>query len=130
MGTNYYYHEKKPCECCGRAYDLLHIGKSSGGWHFSLHVIPEKGINDLDDWKKLFEKGGIITDEYEGEIKPEIMLEIITQRMRENPVDWTKSELDRNHAENGLNNLVRAKVGEYCVKNGAGTWDCITGDFS
>ena len=33
---------------------ILHIGKSSYGWHFSLCIYPELGINDLEDWKKLF----------------------------------------------------------------------------
>ncbi len=51
MGTNYYLHEKPDCECCGRPFEALHIGKSSSGWCFSLHVMPEDMINTLDDWR-------------------------------------------------------------------------------
>ena len=29
----------------------LHIGKSSGGWAFGLHVIPELGLNTWADWE-------------------------------------------------------------------------------
>ena len=67
MGTNY-YSVKRDIEHLvmmdfydlhERCYDLdgndvLHIGKSSSGWCFSLHVIPEQGINSLQDWVKLF----------------------------------------------------------------------------
>lgn len=38
MGTNYYLHSQDPCEHCGRSYPELHIGKSSAGWVFALHV--------------------------------------------------------------------------------------------
>lgn len=67
MGTNYYL-KPKPCECCGRTDEGLHIGKSSAGWCFSLHVIPEEGINGLDDWKSRFDEPGVqIVNEY-GEV--------------------------------------------------------------
>ena len=43
MGTNYYFEDSSEvCECCGRGAESLHIGKSSGGWCFSLHVMPER----------------------------------------------------------------------------------------
>ena len=61
MGTNYYLTED--CECCGRAFPDLHIGKSSGGWCFSLHVIPSEGLNSLDEWESRF-SCGVITNEY------------------------------------------------------------------
>jgi len=54
MGTNYYLYPASPCKACGRSYEAKHIGKSSAGWCFLLHVIPEEGINDLEDWKKLW----------------------------------------------------------------------------
>ena len=67
MGTNYYWSEEacqSPCKHC-RGGDRLHIGKSSGGWCFSLHVIPYEGINTLDDWKAKFAlPGSEIVDEY------------------------------------------------------------------
>jgi hypothetical protein len=69
MGTNFYHvTESKPaCECCKRPYEeeRLHIGKSSGGWAFSLHVIPEMGINTLADWVDRWNiPGTYIEDEY------------------------------------------------------------------
>jgi len=58
MGTNYYLKRREPqqpcptcgCTCKSDEKDDLHIGKSSWGWCFGLHVIPELGINSLDDW--------------------------------------------------------------------------------
>jgi hypothetical protein len=56
MGTNYYSVRRGVEELDSDAFwalrdedsdDCLHIGKSSLGWCFSLHVIPERGINTL-----------------------------------------------------------------------------------
>lgn len=133
MGTNYYLAAKPPCECCKRPYKSLHIGKSSGGWCFALHVIPEEGINTLDDWKARFnEPGAVIVDEYNQEISPEEMLATITERSWDNrgrPL--TPGELRQNHAERGPNGLVRHVVdGVSCVGHGAGTWDYLACEFS
>lgn len=57
----------------------LHIGKSSAGWHFSLCIYPELGINNLDDWKKLFSEYDII-DEYDESRSADKMISIITER--------------------------------------------------
>lgn len=65
MGTNYYLEPKPPCQCCGRPFEQLHIGKSSAGWCFALHVIPERGIKDLDDWVRIWSQPEArIVDEY------------------------------------------------------------------
>jgi len=64
MGMNYYVEEKPACECCGCKYEQIHIGKSSAGWCFSLHVIPEMGLNNLEDWVN-FLKDKAIVDEYD-----------------------------------------------------------------
>lgn len=50
MGTNFYFYENPEIN----EEDALHIGKSSAGWCFSLHIIPELGIRDLSDWTKCF----------------------------------------------------------------------------
>jgi hypothetical protein len=64
MGTNYDWLEACP-HCGGRLEGLrLHIGKSSAGWCFSLRVHPDRGIHSLEDWKKRWESGGEIVDEY------------------------------------------------------------------
>lgn len=113
MGTNYYLHQKQDCEACGRPHEALHIGKSSYGWCFSLHVMPEDGINSLDDWRRLWSQpGAFIRDEYGDTITVENMEAIITER---------------NH-DHGL---MRHQVdGRHCLANGAGTWDHIAGAFS
>jgi len=49
MGTNYYLQKKSgTCQTCGHcSEDPKHIGKSSGGWCFSLHVYPEENITTV-----------------------------------------------------------------------------------
>ena len=83
MGTNYYWHEDQ-CHHCRRTSKAIHIGKSSFGWAFSLHV----GKNDWDDapssfgdWLVLLHKpGSVILDEYDREVPADEMVKIITQR--------------------------------------------------
>ena len=113
MGTNFYLHEKPDCECCGRPFEPLHIGKSSGGWYFSLHVMPEDGINNLDDWREMWnKKGALIRDEYGEKIYVEEMEKRITER------SW-KGGLTRHPID-----------GRHCIGHGEGTYDFIIGEFS
>ena len=137
MGTNYYLEAQSPCECCGRPYQALHIGKSSAGWCFSLHVIPEEGIKTLDDWKKKWE-GKRIFNEYDDDVPPEEMLDTITNRAWKNGfrkipfgyADWESFHID-NHSEPGPNGLLRHRLSDHhCIGHGEGTWDYIIGDFS
>lgn len=148
MGMNYYLHRDHACQCCKRPYEPLHIGKSSIGWCFSLHVIPELGINDLEDWQKLWdEPNATILNEYGEPVRKEMMLKIITEReSRESPEDFFKRNpslassryktvdefYEFNGAIPGPNKLLRHRIDEFshCVKHGAGTWDCIEGVFS
>lgn len=133
MGTNYYLLRDK-CKCCGRA-EKLHIGKSSGGWCFGLHVKDPNTDEDLPanlmEWEELF-KNNDIMDEYGKSITKEEMMEIITDR-----------EFHGNHAHDprfyienaaiiGPNNLLRHKIayGYSCIGHGSGTWDLIIGEFS
>lgn len=149
MGTNYYWtaaHNPDACPTCGRADSpppRIHIGKSSAGWCFALHVYPddppmplpkpplEHRPKNLDEWHKLFaQPGSQIEDEYDREYTAAEMTEVITKR------DWSKrpsSSFDYagNHAVPGPNNLVRAKIdGERVIGHGDGTWDLIVGKFS
>jgi len=131
MGTNYYLMTKE-CPTCGhiKEEDKIHIGKSSAGWVFALHVHPDKGINSLEDWKKKW-KEGIIKDG-ETTISIEDMTKIVEER------SWIKhvnGDLGRfytlNHAEPGPNNLARSKIdGKRCIGHGEGTWDLMLRDFS
>jgi hypothetical protein len=129
MGTNYYLREDA-CQHCGRSDERLHIGKSSAGWCFALHVIPEEGINSLDDWRIRWTKGRIF-DEYGTEVSPDDLNDRITHRGRAEPSGWTPRDYAENHAEPGPNNMARHKIdGRHCVGHGEGTWDLIAGEFS
>lgn len=110
MGTNYYLEEKSSCECCGRGYESLHIGKSSMGWNFSLHII-EGEIETLDQWKDRWSKEGVrIVNEYGDTLTPDEMLDKIT---------------NRSHPRG----LLRHE-GRHVAGYGEGTWDYIRGEFS
>lgn len=117
MGTNYYYETAggNVCEHCGRGdeSEKLHIGKSSAGWAFSLHVIPERGLNTLEDWQKLWVTGGQIRDEYGEHVTPEEMLTEITQRSHPKGL--------RRHSGQGQGEFVRA---------GEPTYDLADYEFS
>jgi|688.fasta_scaffold329841_2 hypothetical protein len=138
MGTNYYSVKKGVEKLDSDSFwslkgeeDLLHIGKSSAGWCFSLHIIPEFNIHDLPGWVPyLFDQDRLIINEYREVLTYEEMIAIITARGREKPCTWTQEMYDRNHAEPGPGNLARHALGHGCVRQGAGTWDCIEGEFS
>ena len=117
MGTNYYLHDREPCSHCGREFPSKHIGKSSWGWCFGLHVIPEDGIATLDDWRDEWaQPGAYIVDEYGSRVSVEEMERIITQRAKTHSA---RGGLVRHHIDDRL-----------CVGHGEGTWDYIVGEFS
>lgn len=60
MGTNYYLHTK-PCPCCGKSREEVHLGKSSYGWRFLFHKT--KQVYNYVSFCKFLEKG-IIYNEY------------------------------------------------------------------
>ena len=124
MGTNFYLRERGT-----KTDDLdaaLHIGKSSQGWCFALHVIPEEGLFDLPDWERKFRDPKYeIIDEYRKPVSVDEMIFWITQRSFPRP--WDPADLARNSAVAGPNNLARHT---YCATPGAGTWDCCRGEFS
>ena len=145
MGTNYYWHEEDTtCPHCQRRDPdevRLHIGKSSGGWCFSLHVDSNKQIYGLVDWLELFSKpNSFIEDEYGERVPVADMIDNITQRGWSKSFDernWCSfgysSEEDfhrRNHSERGPNNLLRHQLSQYCIGHGEGTWDLMVGEFS
>ena len=135
MGTNYYAIKvaSPPCDHCGRfdEDDRLHIGKSSAGWCFGLHVIPERGLNSLGGWKQYLSSPDIIIeDDYGNRVSFKEMISIIAERHRPDPPDWDQEQYAANHAESGLNNMIRRKIGDHCVGHGEGSWDLIPGYFS
>lgn len=76
-------------------YQIIHIGKSSGGWHFALAIYPQENIKTFDDWKKIFySEGNIIKDEYNALISPEEMCSIITEREKPDWDEQRRAELE------------------------------------
>lgn len=137
MGTNYYLEGYKPRQLSSTPCEqTLHIGKSSYGWVFALHVIPELGINDFPDWIKLFhEEGTRIIDEYDREVSKFEMTSLITDREDMVPSSPAKDQefLKQNYAVyDEYNCLLRAEVSERtrCIRHGGGSWDLIEGEFS
>ena len=125
MGTNYYL--KAPGDV------LLHIGKSSSGWCFSLRVYPVLGIKTLNDWKFIFcDPYALIEDEYGRFLTPSEMLNVINNRSWAPALDlYAYAVYTKNHTEPGPNGLLRCKVdGDHCIGHGEGPWDYIVEDFS
>lgn len=128
MGTNYYL-KTAPCECCGLhdERNTMHIGKSSYGWCFALHVgkwmndtdDPQEAHN-LEDWQELWSRDGwVIVDEYKKTVTPEEMLRIITMRGGQYGYSKEGYEAGRHTID-----------GKHCLGHGPGTYDYITGEFS
>lgn len=135
MGTNYYLHDREPCPHCGREFPGKHIGKSSWGWCFGLRVIPEDGINTLDDWRREWSRpGAYIVDEYGDRKSAEEMERCIVDRKRNRQrSNWIGASESRYRREyfSGPNGLLRHRIdGRHCVGHGEGTWDYIAGEFS
>jgi hypothetical protein len=127
MGTNYYWiaAPKPPCSHCGRAYDVerKHIGKSSAGWVFALHIYPEEGINELPDWRDKWQEAGRIEDEYGNAASEYEMLDTIAFRFaaRTRP-DNDDSWYAMNQAQRGPYGLATARLGSRCRGLGLGTY--------
>lgn len=145
MGTNYYLESRATLPLVfGRP--RIHIGKSSGGWCFSLHVYPDSDIGrpaDLEQWAILMDGAvangsALIIAETGTVLTVSEMLEMITVRSWDRKMVYpnshyaSESEFHRlNHSEPGPNGLVRHKIdGTHCIGHGSGTWDLIIGDFS
>jgi len=141
MGTNFYWTKKTDvCPHCGRSDNTkeLHIGKSSAGWCFSLHVKHPAWTEcsddslplDLFEWKELFaDPEAVITNEYGEVITQEKMIECITNRSF--PSAPTAAHFVHNGGVPGPHNLIRHKLSpDRCIAHGKGTWDLIVGYFS
>jgi len=129
MGTNYYARPIGESESDANER-RIHIGKSSWGWCFSLHVHPDLRIFTLQDWEGLFDNHEIV-DEYGNVISKAKMLNIITDRKfsqsgKDFRRDFDPKFLAENHAIPGPNGLLRHTYN--VLYHGEGTWDCILGD--
>ena len=111
MGTNYFLYRKNPGD---PLIDSIHIGKSSAGWCFSLHVIPEEKILKLSDWQRVLSQPNVlyIKNEYDEIITLEALLRTITQR------------------STAFGPLQRHVVDHiHCIGHGKGSYDYIVGWF-
>lgn len=129
MGTNFYW----IVSSCGHNEsngDGLHIGKSSAGWCFSLHVYPEDRIFSIGDWLyRWFIPGSVIEDEYGVQYTGCEMMDIIKKRNFPGNRRLAEEDAKRNQAEVGPNNLLRHPLGDHCIGHGEGPWDYIVGNF-
>lgn len=96
MGTNYYQLIDR-CEHCGRARENRHIGKSSAGWTFSFHAIPEDNVNSYQDWLREFAISPWIQDEYGDLITVEDFKKMVEAK-RESPYNHT-TYCEQHHPE-------------------------------
>lgn len=88
MGTNYYA-RINICKCCNR-FDELHIGKSSAGWTFSFHSIPERELVCWQDWYIFLNEPNVkIFNECGEEITSDNFIELVN----------SKKSARHNHAE-------------------------------
>ena len=134
MGTNYYMvkGEHPPEGRYGHPLNgflrygtgqppMIHIGKSSGGWCFALRVYPEHGINTLSDWtafaSRLVGEGWRVEDEYGQQHTLDNLWRIVE---REGWEELNNKDPFRRHDVDNT----------YCIGNGEGLYDYITGDFS
>lgn len=147
MGTNFYL-ESTPCanacEHCRRGDERLHIGKSSAGWCFSLHVGPWDDftfpVTDLASWEAEWSREGVrIVDEAGNVLTPDEMRRVVVERHGV-ATEWDKRQWNgyqneaafhrHNESERGPNNLLRHRLNHRCVGHGDGPYDLITGEFS
>ena len=58
-------------------FERYHIGKQSCGWAFLLATYPERGINTIEDYLKLFkDPNNYIEDEYGETVNPEYLIKL------------------------------------------------------
>ena len=135
MGTNFYWIDGQNPE------EPRHIGKSSAGWVFALHIYPEDGIDDLPDWLRFWDMmEGHIEDEYDRVVPVLDMVSRITDRQHgDGDRDWNKPPYGysswakfhgEHHSEPGPCGLLRPRLDRRHVKHGSGTWVCTIGEFS
>jgi hypothetical protein len=110
MSTNYYLHAPESY----RWGAVEHLGKSSQGWCFGLHVYPEERLNNWAAmWEYIeelvYEFNYTIRDEYGRIINPGEFFAIV----------WNRDVNSRRH-----------ELDDRCIGHGNGPFDYIVGDFS
>ena len=125
MGTNYYARVN-----LGGPYIKIHIGKSSAGWCFALHVTDE-GIDSLAAWRRVWVQAFVtIEDEYGTLIDADTMLEIIEDRAFQWASQRDAAWYADNYAVPGPNGLARQTYNATMPPDLSDTYTLISGDFS
>ena len=110
----------------------IHVGKSSGGWAFNLHVLPDLGITDLADWAELLNYG-VLKDEYGGLENPEDFITAIKNRAWQRPPNLP-GRWSREPVQLAVNNLVMPVTGDrygyVYAADPSKTYFCSLGKYS
>jgi hypothetical protein len=113
MGCNFYSvkTESYQCDKCSAIHEgeRYHIGKSSGGWAFTLHVSPSDNIYNYEDVMKIVDNSLYILDEYDRVITKEALIDTMLNRT------WKNGELMRHETSDciGKYNTVDYIIGEF-----------------
>lgn len=108
--------------------ETLHIGKYSRGWKFALHIIPEKNINGLNDWKNILQNGKI-KDECGREISYDEMLTKIVGEYKDKGLDQAIVHCDFNKSiVVDLNDNLNYIIEDELCKDGS--YVLVEGEFS
>lgn len=138
MGMNYYCETGRmfEVECdCGFKHmmpETLHIGKSSWGWKFTLHAIPEKGLECWRDWEEVLKDARRIYNEEGEDVALEKLRETVLHRARK-PNDEDKARMEETARRYGyfLDRRSWLFGGEGNRKQGEdGDYSMMEGDFS
>jgi len=133
MGTNFYttvFDEED------KTTKELHIGKSSAGWCFALHAIPERNLMSWEDWC-VFLKDKKIYNEYGNSLTLDEMDNKVTSRSWGREEGWRLQKgysswedfFNKNQAQLGPDGLLRHKISDRCILHGDSTWDLMLGEF-
>ena len=134
MGINFYLHINT-CDHCGRSEKTLHIGKSSTGWAFLLHVDPtgETCPRNWSEWAALIAKPGErnrVTDEDGREYTLPELVEVVMHRKGATTLETSNNTADGRWFDKSTH-LWRVTVdGDRCIETGDGTYDLIVGEFN
>jgi len=138
MGTNYYVEAEigDACPVCKHRKEIekeLHIGKSSRGWCFALHSIPELGLTNWHNWQ-VFLKDKSIKNEYREQITLDELSDIVLNRSRtpcwdHPPLAYTSWEKfhELNHSMEGPNGMIRSARND--GHGGDEPWDLYENEF-
>jgi hypothetical protein len=109
----------------------IHVGLSAGGWAFNLHVMPDLGVTDLEDWAELLNYGSL-EDEYGKLENPEDFITAIKSRA------WHRPPLLRERSmkeiQLAVNNLIMpvtsGRYGYVYAADPSKTYFCSLGEYS